>query len=155
MRAPLSWIREFTPVDAPVPDLVAALNQLGLEVESVEQPGEEITGVVAGKVLDVAKHPNADKLSLVDVDFGAGRRASCAGRRTWSPGMVAPYAPAGATLPGGFTLERRKIRGEVSDGMLLSARELGLGDDHSGIVSLDAAERARRATSARSSASTT
>ena len=139
MRAPLSWIREFTPVDAPVADLVAALNQLGLEVESVEQPGEEITGVVAGKVLDVVKHPDADKLSLVDVDFGAGQTRVVCGAPNVVAGMVAPYAPAGATLPGGFTLERRTIRGVVSDGMLLSARELGLGDDHSGIVSLDPA----------------
>jgi phenylalanyl-tRNA synthetase beta chain len=138
MRAPLSWIREFTPVVAPVPELVAALNQLGLEVESVEQPGEEITGVVAGKVLAVTKHPDADKLSLVDVDFGAGETRVVCGAPNVVAGMVAPYAPAGATLPGGFVLERRKIRGVVSDGMLLSARELGLGDDHSGIVSLDA-----------------
>jgi phenylalanyl-tRNA synthetase beta chain len=139
MRAPLSWIREFTPVDAPVPELVAALNQLGLEVESVEQPGEEITGVVVGKVLAVTKHPDADKLSLVDVDFGAGETRVVCGAPNVVAGMVAPYAPEGATLPGGFTLERRKIRGVVSDGMLLSARELGLGDDHSGIVNLDAA----------------
>ena len=144
MRAPLSWIREFTPVDAPVPELVAALNQLGLEVESVEQPGEEITGVVAGKVLAVTKHPDADKLSLVDVDFGAGETRVVCGAPNVVAGMVAPYAPAGATLPGGFTLERRKIRGVVSDGMLLSARELGLGDDHSGIVNLDATSRARQ-----------
>ena len=70
-------------------------------------------------------------------------------------GMVAPYAPAGATLPGGFTLERRKIRGVVSDGMLLSARELGLGDDHSGIVSLDAASELGSRRPRRSSGSTT
>ncbi len=144
MRAPLSWIREFTPVDAPVPELVAALNQLGLEVESVEQPGREITGVVAGKVLGVVKHPDADKLSLVDVDFGAGQTRVVCGAPNVVAGMVAPYAPAGARLPGGFTLERRKIRGVVSDGMLLSARELGLGDDHSGIVSLDPASELGR-----------
>lgn len=137
MLAPLSWIREFTPVTAPVPELVAALNQLGLEVESVEEPGREISGVVAGKVLEVVKHPDADKLSLVDVDFGAGQTRVVCGAPNVVAGMIAPYAPEGATLPGGFTLERRTIRGVVSDGMLLSARELGLGDDRSGIVSLD------------------
>ncbi|MFI5054396.1 MAG: phenylalanine--tRNA ligase subunit beta, partial [Acidimicrobiia bacterium] len=141
MLAPLSWIRDFTPVDAPVPDLVEALNQLGLEVEGVEQPGVEITGVIAARVLDVVKHPDADKLSLVDVTTGAGetatqRRVVC-GAPNVTAGMVVPYAPSGATLPGGFTLERRKIRGQVSDGMLCSAKELGLGDDHSGILSLD------------------
>ena len=137
-RAPLSWIQEFTPVDAPVADIVAALNQLGLEVDGVEQPGAGIVGVVAARVLDVAKHPDADKLSLVDVDFGTGTTRVVCGAPNVVPGMVAPFAPAGATLPGGITLERRTIRGQVSDGMLLSARELGLGDDHSGIVSLDA-----------------
>ena len=60
MRAPLSWIREFTPVDAPVADLVSALNQLGLEVEGVEQPGEEVTGVIAAQVLEVVPHPTSN-----------------------------------------------------------------------------------------------
>ena len=59
MRAPLSWIRDFTPLDAPVPDVVSALNQLGLEVEAVERPGEEINGVVVARVLNVERHPNA------------------------------------------------------------------------------------------------
>jgi phenylalanyl-tRNA synthetase beta chain len=142
MRAPLSWIRDFTPVDAPVADLVAALNQLGLEVEGVEQPGAEVTGVIAARVLDVTRHPDADKLSLVDVAIGSGTDAPTTRVVCGAPnvvaGMVVPYAPSGATLPGGFTLERRKIRGQVSDGMLCSAQELGLGEDHSGILGLDA-----------------
>ncbi len=141
MRAPLSWIRDFTPlpVDAPVADIVSALNQLGLEVEGVEQPGEEITGVVAARVLDVMAHPNAEKLSLVDITTGDAETRVVCGAPNVVAGMVVPYAASGATLPGGFTLERRKIRGEVSDGMLCSAKELGLGDDHSGILGLDAA----------------
>ena len=139
MRAPLSWIRDFTPLDAPVADVVSALNQLGLEVEGVEQPGEEITDVVVAQVLDVVAHPNADKLSLVDITTGDGVTRVVCGAPNVVPGMVVPYAPSGATLPGGFTLERRKIRGEVSDGMLCSAKELGLGDDHSGILGLDPA----------------
>src|SRR3954463_16225746 len=137
MRAPLSWIRDFTPVDAPVADLVSALNQLGLEVEGVEQPGEEITGVVAARVLDVIPHPNADKLTLVDITTGDTETRVVCGAPNVVADMVVPYAPSGATLPGGFTLERRKIRGEVSDGMLCSAQELGLGEDHSGILGLD------------------
>ena len=138
MRAPLSWIRDFTPVDAPVADLVSALNQLGLEVDGLEQPGAEITRVVAARVLNVEKHPDADKLSLVDVTTGAAETRVVCGAPNVVTGMVVPYAPSGATLPGGFTLERRKIRGQVSDGMLCSAKELGLGDDHSGILALDA-----------------
>ena len=137
MRAPLSWIRDFTPVDAPVADVVSALNQLGLEVEGVEQPGEEIVGVITAEVLNVDAHPNADKLSLVDVATGTGMTRVVCGAPNVVAGMIVPYAPSGATLPGGFTLERRTIRGQVSDGMLCSAKELGLGDDHSGILGLD------------------
>src|SRR3954471_3658158 len=137
MRAPLSWIRDFTPLDAPVDDVVSALNQLGLEVEGVEQPGAEIRGVVAAEVLNVERHPNADKLSLVDVTTGEAVTRVVCGAPNVVAGMVVPYAPPGATLPGGFTLERRKIRGQVSDGMLCSAEELGLGDDHSGILGLE------------------
>src|SRR3954470_21671696 len=141
MRAPLSWIRDFTPVDAPVADVVSAFNQLGLEVEGVEQPGEEITGVIAAQVLEVVQHRNADKLSLVDITTGDGVTRVVCGAPNVVAGMVVPYAPSGATLPGPgggrFALERRKIRGEVSDGMLCSAQELGLGEDHSGILGLD------------------
>ncbi len=141
MRAPLSWIRDFTPdIDrTPVGDVVSALNQLGLEVEGVEQPGEEIIGVIAAQVLDVVRHPDADKLSLVDITTGDGVTRVVCGAPNVVAGMVVPYAPSGATLPGGFTLERRKIRGEVSDGMLCSAKELGLGDDHGGILGLEPA----------------
>ncbi|HEX5616439.1 MAG TPA: phenylalanine--tRNA ligase subunit beta [Acidimicrobiia bacterium] len=137
MRAPLSWLREFTPLDAPVAAIADALNHLGLEVEEIDEPGREIAGVVVARVLDVVPHPNADKLRLCDVDFGDGHTRVVCGAPNVVPGMVAPFAPAGATLPGGFTLERRKIRGVVSDGMLCSAAELGLGDDHSGILDLD------------------
>ena len=93
--------------------------------------------MVVARVLEVVKHPDADKLSLVEVETGAGQTRVVCGAPNVVPDMVVPYAPAGATLPGGFVLERRKIRGVVSDGMLCSARELGLGDDHSGILGLD------------------
>jgi phenylalanyl-tRNA synthetase beta chain len=137
MRAPLSWIRDFVPVDAPVEELVHALNQLGLEVDAVEEPGREVRGVRVARILEVVPHPDADKLRLADVDFGDGQTRVVCGAPNIEPGMVVPFAPSGATLPGGFTLERRTIRGEVSDGMLCSAKELGLGEDHSGILALD------------------
>jgi phenylalanyl-tRNA synthetase beta chain len=141
MRAPLSWIRDFTLVDAPVDEIVAALNQLGLEVEGVEQPGREVAGVVAARVLGVEPHPNADKLTVVDVDYGSGSTRVVCGARNVAAGDVVPYAPAGARLPAIGALERRKIRGVESDGMLLAPDELGLGEDHEGIVQLgDTAE---------------
>jgi len=142
MRAPLSWIREFTPVDASVDELVAALNQVGLEVEGVEEPGREVRGVVAARVLEVVEHPDADKLTLVDVDFGNGSTRVVCGARNVAVGDVVPYAPAGAHLPEPLgVLERRTIRGVASDGMLLAPDELGLGDDHEGIVHLDGATK--------------
>ncbi len=138
MRTPLSWIREFTPVEAATEELVGALNQVGLEVEGVEEPGREVRGVVAARVLEVVKHPNADKLTLVDVDFGNGSTRVVCGAQNVAAGDVVPFAPAGAQLPAPFgVLERRKIRGIESDGMLLAPDELGLGDDHEGIVHLD------------------
>ena len=142
MRAPLSWIREFTPVDAPTDELVAALNQVGLEVEGVDEPGREVRGVVAARVLGVEKHPKADKLTLVDVDFGNGSTRVVCGAENVAAGDVVPYAPAGAHLPEPFgVLERRTIRGVTSDGMLLAPDELGLGEDHEGIVHLDDSTR--------------
>ncbi len=138
MRAPLSWIQEFTPVEASTDELVSALNQVGLEVEGVEEPGREVRGVIAARVLDVVKHPKADKLTLVDVDFGSNSTRVVCGAENVAAGDVVPYAPAGARLPEPFgILERRTIRGVASDGMLLAPDELGLGDDHQGIVHLD------------------
>ena len=138
MRAPLSWIREFTPVEASTDELVAALNQVGLEVEGVEEPGRVVRGVIAARVVDVVKHPKADKLTLVDIDFGSDSTRVVCGAQNVAVGDVVPYAPAGAHLPEPFgVLERRTIRGVTSDGMLLAPDELGLGGDHEGIVHLD------------------
>src|SRR5215813_15222122 len=138
MRAPLSWIRDFTPIEAKPADIADALNQLGLEVEAIEEPGRDINGVVAARILDVVPHPDADRIRLADVDFGDGQLRVVCGAPNIEPGMVVPFARVGAMLPGDFKIERRKIRGVVSEGMLCSARELGLGDDHAGILTLPA-----------------
>ena len=139
MRAPLSWIREFTPLDdIEVAAISDALDQLGLEVEAIDEPGRDINGVVAAKILDVVPHPDADRIRLADVDFGDGQLRVVCGAPNIAPGMVVPFARVGAVLPGEFKIERRKIRGVVSEGMLCSTRELGLGDDHEGILELPA-----------------
>jgi phenylalanyl-tRNA synthetase beta chain len=138
LRAPLSWIREFTPVSAPTAEIAEALDQLGLEVEAIDEPGRDVNGVVVAKILDVVAHPDADKVRLADVDFGDGQVRVVCGAPNIEAGMVVPFARIGAVLPGDFTIERRKIRGVVSEGMLCSARELGLGDDHAGILELPA-----------------
>jgi phenylalanyl-tRNA synthetase beta chain len=132
----LSWIREFTPLDADVDAIADALNQLGLEVEEIDAPGRDINGVVAARILDVVRHPDADRIRLADIDFGSGQLRVVCGAPNIEAGMVVPFARVGAVLPGDFKIERRKIRGVVSEGMLCSARELGLGDDHAGILEL-------------------
>src|SRR3954452_25077427 len=136
MRAPLSWIREFTPVEATTSEIADALNQLGLEVEGIDEPGREIGGVVAARSLEVMPHPDADRIRLADVDAGDGPVRVVCGAPNIEAGMVVPFAQVGAHLPGDFEIERRKIRGQASEGMLCSARELGLGDDHEGILVL-------------------
>ncbi len=137
MKAPLSWLRDFAPIEGSIPELADRLNGIGLIVEGVHAPGRDIAGVRTIRVLSIERHPNADKLILVDVDPGDGetRRVVC-GASNFAVGDVLPWAPPGAELPGGFKLEQRRIRGEVSDGMLCSARELQLSDDHSGIMIL-------------------
>jgi phenylalanyl-tRNA synthetase beta chain len=138
MRAPLSWLQEFAPIEAPVGDVTDALNQLGLEVEAIEEPGRDINGVIVARILDVVPHPDADRIRLADIEFGDGQLRVVCGAPNIEAGMVVPFARVGAVLPGDFKIERRKIRGVVSEGMLCSARELGLGDDHSGIIELPA-----------------
>ena len=136
MRAPLSWIRDFVEIEA-APDVIAtALDNLGLEVEEIEAPGAEIGGVVVARIVEVRPHPNADKLQLADVDTGDGVVRVVCGAPNIHAGMVAPLATVGGRLPG-IDIAKRKIRGETSLGMLCSARELGLGDDHTGILELD------------------
>jgi len=135
MRAPLSWIRDFVAVDES-PDVIgAALDNLGLEVEEIEAPGAEIGGVVVARIVEVLPHPNADKLQLADVDAGDGIVRVVCGATNIHAGMVVPLATPGGSIPG-MQIAKRKIRGETSMGMLCSARELGLGDDHAGILAI-------------------
>jgi phenylalanyl-tRNA synthetase beta chain len=137
MRAPLSWIREFAPVEGEPAALAAALSSLGLVVEGVQLVGEGLDHVVVARVLGTAVHPRADRVQLVDVDPGDGSPVHVVcGAFNFGPGDLVPLARPGTRLPGGMEIGRRKVRGEWSDGMLCSAAELGLGEDHSGILVL-------------------
>lgn len=137
MKIPLSWLADFMEINNTVDEYVDMLNQLGFEVEGVEIPGGEIRGVIVVKVLGTRPHPDADKLKLVDIDTGREQKTIVCGAPNVREGLTVAYAPSGASLPGGFTLEAKKIRGVISDGMLCSARELALGDNHEGIMELD------------------
>ncbi|HMS25253.1 MAG TPA: phenylalanine--tRNA ligase subunit beta [Acidimicrobiia bacterium] len=136
MKIPLSWLSDFMDINHSPQEYVDMLNQLGFEVEGIERPGGEIRGVIIVKVLGTNPHPDADRLKLVDVDTGTEQKTIVCGAPNVREGLTVAYAPSGATLPGGFTLEAKKIRGIISDGMLCSTRELSLGEDHAGIMEL-------------------
>jgi phenylalanyl-tRNA synthetase beta chain len=135
MRVPLSWLRDYVSFDLPPRELAAELTMRGMEVSAIETAGGDWTDVVVGRVLDVRRHPNADTLWLARVDVGdaGGELGIVCGAQNLEVGQLVPTALAGALLGGERRIERSKIRGEVSDGMLCSAIELGLGTDAEGI----------------------
>ena len=106
-------------------------------VDGVVPIHQDLRDVLIARVLEVKQHPNADRLSLCQVDAGNGTLEVVCGAPNVQAGKTYPFAPVGATLPGGLKLERRKIRGVESNGMLCSAKELGLGVDHQGILELE------------------
>jgi phenylalanyl-tRNA synthetase beta chain len=135
----LSWLNEYGDFGDPTkPDDVArvtgALTALGLEVDSVEVVGETVPGVVTARVLRLEQHPDAAKVQRVWVDAGDGHEHHVwCGAFNMAEGDIVPLATLGTTMPNGMTIERRGILGIDSEGMLCSANELGLGDDHTGI----------------------
>jgi len=139
MKFPLSWLKELVDFDDTLDGLSDKLTFAGLEVEQIETIGGTFDSVVVGEILAIEPHPNADKLRLCTVEYGAAEtmRVVCGAPNVETGGKY-PFAPVGTTLPGGFTLKKAKIRGEVSMGMLCAKDELGLGEDHSGLMVLDA-----------------
>jgi phenylalanyl-tRNA synthetase beta chain len=150
MRAPLSWLREYAalPDDLDGRTLGEALIRAGLEVETVDQVGEEIAGpLVIGKVLayDVEDHSNGKSIRWCQVDVGShnddsGSRSVVCGAHNFEVGDVVVVALPGTVLPGRYAISARRAYGHVSDGMICSPKELGLGDDHAGILVLDEPE---------------
>ena len=144
MRVPLSWLREYVAVDVPVEELARRLAISSLEVERVIRTGvPDANGNLGlfqvGKVVEAGKHPNADRLQLCRVDVGeAEPRQIVCGAWNFGAGATVAVALPGALLPGADEpLGEAKLRGEVSRGMILSERELDLGDDHAGIMVLE------------------
>jgi len=164
MRISLKWLSEYVDLDissggtqsappgsplaparphpaapslATVEELARRLTAVGLEVEAIERLGQGLSGVVAVRVLTSEKHPNAEKLSVTTVDRGDGAPLQIVcGAKNYRVGDLVPLATVGATLPGGMTIEKAKLRGVESFGMLCSARELGLDADASGLLIL-------------------
>jgi phenylalanyl-tRNA synthetase beta chain len=139
MKVLVSWLKEYVDFEDTIEGLSDKLTFAGLEVEAIEQIGSDFPGVVVGEILAIEPHPGADKLRLCTVEYGAEEtmRVVC-GAPNVEVGGKYPFAPVGTTLPGGFTLKKAKIRGEVSMGMLCAKDELELGEDHSGLLVLDA-----------------
>ena len=137
MLLSLKWLREFTPYEGDLQDLSDRLTMLGLEIEEWRRPFEHLRPVVVGRVLSVAAHPNADALRLCRVDVGSGEPLSIVcGAPNVAQGQKVPVAVVGVTLPGDLTIRKSKIRGEYSFGMICAEDELGLGEDHEGIMVL-------------------
>lgn len=138
MRVPLSWLREYAPVQAPGREVAERLIRAGFEVEHVEQVGGGIEGVVVGEVLEIEDLTGFKKpIRYVTVNVGHEQREVVCGATNFVPGDRVPVAVPGAVLPGGFRITARETYGRTSDGMICSARELGIGEDHAGILVLD------------------
>lgn len=135
MRVPLSWLREYVDVELTPDELREELTVRGMEVTAVDVSGAEWSDVVVGRLLEVSRHPNADTLWVTKVlteEGGTPLEIVC-GAQNIAPGQLVPVALPGAMLPGGRRIERSKIRGVVSNGMLCSPTELDLGGDADGI----------------------
>ena len=133
------WLRTYVNPPISSEELAHRLTMAGLEVEANEPVAPPFSKVVIGRVRTVAKHPNADKLTVCDVDAGTGTMLSVVcGAPNIAPGICVPCALVGAVLPGDFRIKATTVRGVESQGMLCSARELGLSEDHSGLMILGA-----------------
>src|SRR5690242_6267802 len=148
MKAPVSWIREYVdlPADVTTEDLAARLTALGLKLEALEKPGADVTGpLVIGRVLTMEAEPqkNGKTINWCTVDVGDANQTGepqgiVCGAHNFAPGDLVVVVLPGGVLPGGFEISARKTYGHVSAGMICSAAELGLGDDHEGIIVLPA-----------------
>ena len=137
MKIVESWLREWVDPDLDSKALEHQLTMLGLEVDGVDLEGSGLDGVVVAEVLEAAKHPDADRLSVCKVRAGGEDTVDVVcGAPNVTAGMKSPLAVPGVTLPNGIKLRKSKIRGVVSNGMLCSAVELGLGEESDGILAL-------------------
>ena len=139
MKTTLSWLKSHLVTEAPLSALVDRLTMLGHEVESMEDRAASLKGFVVARVVSAEPHPNADRLRVCRVDAGKGEVQVVCGAPNARTGMKGVFGPVGVTIPKtGTPLQESTIRGVASRGMLMSAAELALGEDHSGIIELPA-----------------
>ena len=136
MQVSLKWLRDYVDVELSAEELAERLTMAGLEVDSLHEIAPSFSGICVARIVSCKPHPNAEKLSLCEVTTQKATYPVVCGARNIKVGDVVPLAPVGAILPGGDTIRSSKIRGEVSEGMLCSEEELGIGTDASGIMLL-------------------
>ncbi len=140
MKFTLGWLKEHLDTDADLNTITEKLTAIGLELEGIENPADSLRDFRIAKVIEAVQHPNADKLRLLKVDDGSDKapwQVVC-GAPNAKTGLIGVFAPPGTYVPGaGFTLKPAKIRDVESFGMMCSAREMELGDEHDGIIELD------------------
>ena len=137
MKFSVNWLREFVDLPKSVDELTELLTLAGVEIEGVEQRGANIGHVVVAQITASSPHPNADRLSVCQVDDGSGtKRQVVCGAKNYNVGDKVPLALPGARLPNGTEIRKSKLRGVESEGMLCSPIELGLGQDASGLLIL-------------------
>ena len=138
MNISTRWLKDMVPgLEGTPEELAEHLALRGAPVDSISSPGQGLGDIVVARVITAQQHPNADRLSVCEVDGGEGVVQVVCGAPNVKGGAYYPFAPVGSVLPGDFKIKKAKIRGEVSQGMLCSAKELGLGVDHEGILELD------------------
>ncbi len=136
MKVPISWLREYVDLDATPEELGDKLTFSGIEVEGIATIGSDYAGVVVGEVRHMEAHPGADRLRLCRVFNGTEEFQVVCGATNFEVGDKAPFAGVGVVLPGDFKIKKAKIRGELSFGMLCAEDELGISDEHDGIMIL-------------------
>ncbi len=136
MLLSINWLRDYITTDIPLNDLADRLTMAGIEVEEVIHYGQQWDNIAVGEIVEISPHPNADKLSLTKVSAGEKSYSVVCGAPNLHKGLKVPLALEGAVLENSIKIKRSKIRGELSDGMICSETELGLGDDSSGIMVL-------------------
>lgn len=134
MRLTLNWLKDFVDIDMNPEDLANLLTMVGLEVEELEPYGQNLDAVIVARLLSFEKHPEADRLMVCEVDTGKGQASVVCGAPNLEAGMLTAYAPPGVRLPNNIKVKKTKIRGMVSEGILLAEDEMGLTDDHTGIL---------------------
>jgi phenylalanyl-tRNA synthetase beta chain len=137
MKFSLNWLREFVELPANVDELAELLTLAGVEIEGTETRGAKIDNVIVAQITASSQHPNADRLTVCEVNDGSGikRQISC-GATNYKVGDKVPLALPGAKLPNGLEIRKSKLRSVESEGMLCSGKELGLGEDASGLLIL-------------------